>query len=1543
MDILGFGAAQRKPAGIASRVILGFGVLCGALLFGATTASADCTAGFLGQPTAAGAPLVVSTACRVKPGTYIYGAVNIISGGQLIFDEGDGPGPIDFWASSIIIENKGALLAQNSKAPITTSAPHGRFGSNGSILTLHLWGANASKWNEANQKFDTQNQGALCKTPIGSANGPCGLPTTGGAPVNGQSIALPGGYSDNFYQYGPLYGDAACSDGSTYQPGNGSCSGGGQVGYFGNKVLAVSYGGTLQLAGYKGTTDDPNLAPGSAGLTPGASNPAFGSNAANSGNSWIRLKDGSSLQTGATSLTLEHDPSGRWTAGDEIVVTTTDYLPGHSEQLEIATGYTTGAQIPFSGSPQNPGSVTTIQWPHNGVRYGGQSTVDGNQPWCAKVNTDGTCDPAGGGRLQRRILSSIDPTLAASGAETRAAVTLLSRSIKIVSAGDTAGSTFPVASTPAPCLTTADPGPCYYSYGGHMIIRQGFQAVQISGVEFKQMGQGGLIGHYPVHFHMARKTPANTYIVNSSVNESMTRWYVIHATLGVTLARNVGYMSIGHGYYLEAGPETDNNFFSNIGILSRGAVKNPQNPRKIPGILASNVRDDTNGPAMPYRSDIDFPTVFWITNGWNDFIGNMAAGATTCGAGYWLTPAANAPNGVLSDVGSLTMQWSGYSSLQGLAGFTSGAYAGTTPLKSFFMNYATSSMHSFQDAKDATNCHDLGVFEANPAGPPADPVPPSATQAIMQAPWSVAPKPTGTTTGPDFTYYPLIAGALVNGARRVTYCDSTGPNNCATSGNPPACGTPGYGADSILDHCGAVVLDHFTSSFHWAEGNFSAIWLRPQWSLLVSSVLTDVQNGGLSLITGGDYTHSSVIDGYWGLSDSSIFVGHSRKDMKTYYFASDIGPFNTDSYNADNIHNKCDQSTDPTAYCLNSAQGVTYPTGSFFGNQRINNFYDGPTFEDSNAYLDINTSPCSLNRLDKPAWNTDCMYGTGASSLLLRSSPLLPTDPITRGPCYVPNAAIGWKSPNGFYYPPAFHSTNLQFDNVDIRHYVIQPLFQAPPGVTGSQDFGQGGTYTTDQNRANQQYCILTGSAGSFFTNFTSIDRQTELNDDDGSLTGLVNSVTGNPRITQTISVNEDIFFNAPVETAECASAPGKNSLPQSATCPPTTDPKSPPQTVKTSPYDYVSTVLWPRGSSQSAGDTTWSNDCSTPSCYGVPLYRQYLTGMTGAGATREWNNWFNNGCSSSSGLTKPQCRWPFMRMAGTASVQRQTMTVNNGLYYLDTSISAKMQTAENAQFTFVNQFLPNNQYTVFLVYAKNTTKQTYQIYVGNNKAKFSPTRVGIESFPLVFKDQSGTWAKLVSIDPNGIMTVNIDLSSATDLQPSPAQGLCQPREFCCASTDGKTCDTSGSASASKCIGNLKSTDPIALANPNMTAEAGYICENWAMKDLDCPKATFKNNVLVSGGCYGFSITLPDDFMADGLANQANYRPAPQPFPEFGGTQLAPLGGAPIGRRNSPTRRLCPIARAAGERARTRSCLTVPSASNRGDWAVTTETIGVAT
>ena len=58
----------------------------------------------------------------------------------------------------------------------------------------------------------------------------------------------------------------------------------------------------------------------------------------NSGTSWARLADNLPAQTAPQNLTLDRDVD--WQKNDKIVVTTTDYLPGHSECIGRAGGHT---------------------------------------------------------------------------------------------------------------------------------------------------------------------------------------------------------------------------------------------------------------------------------------------------------------------------------------------------------------------------------------------------------------------------------------------------------------------------------------------------------------------------------------------------------------------------------------------------------------------------------------------------------------------------------------------------------------------------------------------------------------------------------------------------------------------------------------------------------------------------------------------------------------------------------------------------------------------------------------------------------------------------------------------------------------------------------------------------------------------------------------------------------------------------------------------------------------------------------------------------
>jgi hypothetical protein len=372
-------------------------------------------------------------------------------------------------------------------------------------------------------------------------------------------------------------------------------AGGSAGAYFGKKVLAVSAGGSLMLRGAKGIRTG-----------------TIETNPADSGTSWGRLT--TTLMGGETSFTVDRPMPG-WAAGDHIVVTTTDYLPSHTEELVISaiTNTQSSATITVQSS---------VQFPHSGQTYDYSATAT------ASPNTGPAPDPAVTNLLAHNI-------------ETRAIVALLTRNIVIASEGPN-----PVFTRSSDHFPVSLGNPQNHE-GGTTLAREGFSNFQLQGVEFYQLGQGGLIGHYPVHFHMARSVPQptenylGTYVADSSIVNSMTRFITVHATQGVTLARNVGYKSIGHGFYLEDATKTNNLLYSNAGISVRGALANAAtNPRMVPGILdlpgAPSGSPTVDAP--PYHTDVTTPSAFWIMNTWNDFEYNAAVGVGSCGSCYWMPP-----------------------------------------------------------------------------------------------------------------------------------------------------------------------------------------------------------------------------------------------------------------------------------------------------------------------------------------------------------------------------------------------------------------------------------------------------------------------------------------------------------------------------------------------------------------------------------------------------------------------------------------------------------------------------------------------------------------------------------------------------------------------------------------------------------------------------------------------------------------------------------------------------------------------------------------
>lgn len=1273
--------------------------------------------------------VVEKKVCTVTAGTYKWRHVNILKGAELKFDDAD----IHFWARGILVEDGGTLTVGTAAAPI---------GAKG-VVTFHLWGADANK---SGTLPDAKNVGITCLSTTTAS--PCGIPDAfwnsnihAGmdmmAPVaDAKRISsLPGAasyppkrFDDYFYAYDPLAYD------------NGEETLTKRVGYFGHKVIGVSYGGTLQMYGKKG------VAAGNVDESSG-------------GNTWVRLNQsiggdnvGEKCDAGSCTLALERAVD--WVKGDQIVVTTTDYLPGHSEQLEI---------IDVDQATKTLVTVKQkIQWRHSGSAY----------------DISNVPSRLGLGASRKTV-------------ETRAVVGLLTRSIRIVSAGDTANDDFPAEPT------WSATSPAGYFFGGQVIARQGFKTFEMSGVELYQLGQGGKIGHYPVHFHHARRTTEGTFVRDTSIHDSNTRWIVLHGTQDLTLQRNVGYKSIGHGFYLEDGTEINNKLIGNVGVFARAAIDNEQNPRKIPGILAAKQAKawDPNpnllvDEAVPFYSDFDHPAVFWIMNAWNEFAYNVASGAGSCGVCYWVLPGAT--SGM-----SRHMAWDGYASLQTDATMKDPtARAGLTPLKRFVGNQCSTAQVSFNVVANTTACYGIappGAVITDGMKPVVkaieNPLAPDACKQSNQllpdgsglVPWACmypnADNPTPAHVKAN-EYYPQIGG----GGRFPTKCAS---ENGDCSGTTQCSG-------ANLAACMLTVIDNYTSSFHWAETNFAAIWLRKDWYLVQNSALTDVINGGLTFVTGGGYTDADVIPGHWALLYKSVFVGETQSNNP---LASIASPVNNQAGAL-----KCETGGGQGNHCLISKEGVSFPKGNFGVNQRMFNIYDGPAYQDSNAYLNIKTTTLDCAPGVSEGANSNC----GSSKFLQGPITGVPRDG-TR--CYLPHAAIGWKQPNGFYYPPAFHSDNLFFDAVDIRHYVIQPLF-----VDGS--------YKTNAKASWEQYCNFTSD---MFINWTDIDRQTELNDDDGSLTGYQN----------TISVNKDPFFTAPREATECASD----------------------DTVNTSPYDYVSTVLYPGclldgtcGNVHPAWDPNglipaWNKDCGSAFCYGVPLYRQLTTGTE----------------KKSFPAYAPQ-----IRMAGQGTGQRSTLSTNNGTYYIDTTVGVNAQSKDTPgalRVTSLNVFQELQTYYVALLFAKDNTKQTYQFYVGPGFDKTKDlwaVRAHVAADPPTYDrvDTPASWSVDVA---NGIATVTISMEGAKskDGYSFKSQYLeaqhngCQPSSFC---TPSPATFTKGSETPSSC-GCTGGTDPIS----KMCTQS--VCA-WAGNDPECP----------AGGCWGFAFKLPKGFQTDQPVDLTNLR-----------------------------------------------------------------------
>jgi hypothetical protein len=236
----------------------------------------------------------------------------------------------------------------------------------------------------------------------------------------------------------------------------------------------------------------------------------------------------------------------------------------------------------------------------------------------------------------------------------------------------------------------------------------------------------------------------------------------------------------------------------------------------------------------------------------------------------------------------------------------------------------------------------------------------------------------------------------------------------------------------------------------------------------------------------------------------------------------------------------------------------------------------------------------------------------------------------------------------------------------------------------------------------------------------------------------------------------------------------------------------------------------------------------------GIPLWRQDLMTVADEGVAKS------------------------IRMMGQETGQRSTLTVNNGTYYLDTTVDKTTQLTQDCTSNdlgnpcVVNVFQKNQSYYLFLIFARETTKQTYRFYVGDS-TDFDPASIQLVQAPIGKNPINFTelgalpagrarWLNNDKATANGVVEVELramDLPGLSSKITTAEKNKCQPSTFCHWDT---------SAKVPECVDANGSAD---------------VCR-WAVADLDCP----------DGGCVGIKFTLPQ-----GFATRPSNDPRPNPRP----------------------------------------------------------------
>ncbi len=151
---------------------------------------------------------------------------------------------------------------------------------------------------------------------------------------------------------------------------------------------------------------------------------------------------------------------------------------------------------------------------------------------------------------------------------------------------------------------------------GHTMYHRD-SAGAISYSEFRHLGKEGVLGKYAIHYHLCKETMRGSFVIGASIWDSANRWLTVHGTNNLVIRDNVGYGSIGHGFFFEDGTEINNVLDRNLAV---GARRGKRLPKQVLGF------DANNGAG------------YWWANSLNTFTRNVAVDNGEYGFRYEATP-----------------------------------------------------------------------------------------------------------------------------------------------------------------------------------------------------------------------------------------------------------------------------------------------------------------------------------------------------------------------------------------------------------------------------------------------------------------------------------------------------------------------------------------------------------------------------------------------------------------------------------------------------------------------------------------------------------------------------------------------------------------------------------------------------------------------------------------------------------------------------------------------------------------------------------------